>query len=251
MWMLCRMYLCNNYPNNIEGTDCTVTLYAVIIFYVLIGSKLNQQLYSYVSITHLSHLIGTCSNYKSYNYDGIADVHVVGRACPLSKPRHYLTILGKTAVVAAAQPAGQHWALVSNEALNASNKFIIASYPSLDKVLYIGSVFYYGGQKYYYVYVYKLPYNYRYIHGYKFLDLGSHFHFTLVDVAVGDEDRVQIKHVDTGLVLEHLDGYYYGSGASDEPDQVVAAPPAYPKYGKGCTCTPVWTVANQAWNLYD
>ena len=181
-------------------------------------------------------------------------MHVAGRACPASKPQDYLTILGKTAVVAAAQPAGQHWALVSNEALNASGKFIIASYPLLDKVLSIGSVVYYGGQKYYNVYVYKLPYNYHYIHGYKFLDLGSHFYFTLVDAAYGDEDRVQIKHVETGLVLEHHDGYYYGSGASDasdEPDYVVAAPPAYPKYGKGCTCTPIRTVANQAWNLYD
>ena len=34
---------------NIESIDYTVTLYAVIIFYALIGSKLNQQLYSYVS----------------------------------------------------------------------------------------------------------------------------------------------------------------------------------------------------------
>ena len=32
---------------------------------------------------------------------------------------------------------------------------------------------------------------------------------------------------------------------------LVAAPPAYPKYGKGCTCTLVRTVASQAWNLYD
>ena len=174
-------------------------------------------------------------------------MHVSGRACPASNPLHYLTIWGQKAVVAAAQPAGQHWALVSNEALNASGKFIIASYPSLDKVLSIGSVFYYGGQEYYYVDVYTLPNNYSYIHGYKFLDLGSDYYFTLVDVAVGDEDRVQIKHVETGLVLEHLAGYYYGSGL----DYVVAAPPAYPKYGKGCTCTPVRTVANQAWNLYD
>ena len=174
-------------------------------------------------------------------------MHVAGRACPLSSPQRYLTIWGTKVVVAEGLPAGQHWALVSNEALNASGKFIIASYPSLDKVLSIGSVVYYGSQKYYDAYVYTLPNNYRYIHGYKFLDLGSHYYFTLVDVAVGYEDRVQIKHVETGLVLEHLAGYYYGSGL----DYVVAAPPAYPKYGKGCTCTPVRTVANQAWNLYD
>ena len=126
---------------NIESIDYTVTLYAVIIFYALIGSKLNQQLYSYVSMTLLSWRLGTCSNYKAYYYDGI--------------------ILSSTAVTAAAQPAGQHWALVSNEALNTSNKFIIASHPLLDKVLYIGSVVDYGGQKYYNVYVHKLPYNYR------------------------------------------------------------------------------------------
>ena len=175
-------------------------------------------------------------------------MHPIGRACPTSRPRHYLTISGKTIVVDKAKAEGQHWAFVSNEALKASNKFIIASHPSLNRVLKIGCSVHNGSQKFYKLKVYKVPDSYLYLPGGDFLDLGPRFHFTTTDVVVEDKSLVQIKHVDTGYVLEHQ-GAHYKPGGSDGPDAVLAARSAHKKgSGRKCSTRPI---ANQAWNLND
>ena len=186
---------------------------------------------------------------EEYKYNGTTDVHPIGRACPISWPHHYLTIAGKAVVVDKANAVGQHWAFVSNEALKASNKFIIASHPSLNRVLKIGCPLHNDTQKFYKLKVHKvLPDSYAYLPGGDFLDLGPRFHFTTTDVVVEGKSLVQIKHVDTGYVLEHQ-GVHSKSGGSDGPDAVLAARSAH-KNGSGHKCSSR-PIANQAWNLND
>ena len=90
----------------------------------------------------------------------------------------------KTVVVDEAQPDSQHWACVSNEALKASNMFIIASYPSLNHILKIGYLVHNGSQRFCKLKVYKVPDSCLYLPGGDFLDLGPRFYFTIATTDV-------------------------------------------------------------------
>ena len=175
--------------------------------------------------------------------------------CPASEIGRYLTITssyhyysyGRTVVIRDAQPADQHWAIAYDES-QGDDKFYILSYPTLQYALKVG----YQSAKDWdssalVVQAVDIsnPYYPVIVNGAPFVDLGDRFYFSFEKTG-GDDSRVFIKNVATGLVLEHID-----TDPNYPQEAVYAVSKAPVKMGGHCTCSQDKHALGQHWRVSD